>query len=246
MKLQNVCSPLRASLLLLAAAAVTAPAARAEPPAEAAAEPAAEAPADAPAKTAAASDRVPAAQAPAAADPRVAFGFNLPIGWMRNTIAGSLYVGLHRHHAVRANFAWTNAEELLPLVATGFLSSPREGRILDAGIGWVYFPRRLWDGFMFEAGALLRDRDVTTFGEDDTSTVDSRTFAGYATVGWSWRLNQNVFIAAAVGLSFGHETGRETIMNEDFPREPMPRVVPLDRDQVMPEFSLRFGIAFGR
>ncbi|HWO26540.1 MAG TPA: hypothetical protein VNO30_47755 [Kofleriaceae bacterium] len=234
MKLQNVCSSRRAGLLLLAAVAVTAPAARAEPAAEALAE------------TAAASDRVPVTQVPAVADPRLAFGFNLPMSWMRDTVAGSLYVGLHRHHAVRANFARITVEELLPLVATSFLSSPREGRILDAGIGWIYFPRRLWDGFMFESGALLRDRDVTTVGDYDISTVRSLTYAGYATVGWSWRLHRNVFIAAAVGLSVGRETGKETIMNDDLPREPIPRVVPLDRQQVMPELSLRFGFAFGR
>jgi len=55
-----------------------------------------------------------------------------------------------------------------------------------------------------------------------------------------------VFVAAAVGLSVGRETGRETIKDDDPPRDQMPRVVPLDRQQTMPEFSLRFGFAFGR
>ncbi|HWO26541.1 MAG TPA: hypothetical protein VNO30_47760 [Kofleriaceae bacterium] len=178
MKLQNVCSPLRASLLLLTAAAVSAPAARADPAAEAPAESAAEVPAAAAAEAPAASAHVPATPAPAAADPRLAFGFNLPMGWIRDTVAGSLYVGLHRHHAVRANFARINAQELLPLVASHFGRATREGRILDVGIGWVYFPRRLWDGFMFEAGALLRDRDIRILHEDAISTVRSFTYAG--------------------------------------------------------------------
>src|SRR4029078_5272132 len=42
------------------------------------------------------------------------------------------------------------------------------GRSADLGIAWVYYPRSVLDGFMLEAGALRRARDVSVHDSNRT------------------------------------------------------------------------------
>lgn len=190
---------------------------------------------------------VPARAEPAgtadSAGRRFALGVSSPTGWLRRSFGASVYIGTGAHHAVRANFARYDAEELLPLLVAGFERYPRTGDIVDLGLGWVWYSRGLWDGAMFEAGALRRERDVRVHpdtGGNDKDTTRSVTYAGRVTVGWSWLFARRVFIAVAAGVSVGYESGHET-SESDFK---MPVTTSIDRFRVDPEVYLRFGLAF--
>lgn len=183
---------------------------------------------------------------------QVAFGTNLPFLWKDgDTVAASLYVGMSEHHAIRANVASYKSHGPMVGDAIGgilFNSDGSEasfgGRTTDLGIGWVYYPRSLWDGLMLEAGALRRARDVSV---DDSNRTPERVattttvYAARAMIGWSWLLGRHVFIATGVGLSVGHESGSETLETE-YPamttREHVSRV------DVSAEAYLRMGAAF--
>jgi hypothetical protein len=176
----------------------------------------------------------------------VAIGVNLPFGWFIRSYGVSVYVGLHRHFALRANVARYNAESL-PTLAVALMAGDGggpAGRIDDYGIGAIWFPRRLWDGPMIEVGALLRNRDTVDHPDfDDRIETQSTTFAGRATVGWSWLLQTRAFISFAVGFSAGQESGRETIT----PDEPFSMTTTRDvkRDRGSGEAYFRFGFTFG-
>jgi len=201
------------------------------------------------------------AEPPAASEPApasavkhvpVAFGTNLPILWKdADTLAASLYVGLSQHHAIRANIASYKSHDPVVSDAIGAIlfdsdgsESSHGGRTTDVGIGWVYYRRSLWDGFMFEAGALRRARDVSVHDSNRTpERVTTRTtvYAARAMIGWSWLLNRRVFLATGVGLSVGHESGAEilgTDHDQTMTRESVSRV------DVTGEAYLRIGAAF--
>ncbi len=174
--------------------------------------------------------------------PRFALGVNSPTGWLRGSFGASLSMGLDRHHAVRASVARYDPEPLLLVLITQGESAPIGGAILDLGLGWVYYPRRLWDGFMLEAGALRRARAVRVLGFYGDTATRSVTYGGRATVGWSWPITRYGFVSAAVGISVGRETGEETFT----PEVNMSTITALDRVQVAPEVHVRFGFRFGR
>jgi len=188
----------------------------------------------------------PAPQQPDPEEPAFTIGLNSPLGWLMQSFGGSLSVGLGGHGALRATFTRNQAEPIPLLLVTGGESAPVFGRIIDAGLGWVWYPRQLWDGFTIEAGALLRNRRDSAHHEDVSIVkTHSMTYAARAMIGWSWRITHHTFLAIAAGVSVGHETGRETTS----PYEPKPDGMDvtrqLSRVAITPESYLRFGLAFG-
>ena len=182
----------------------------------------------------------------------IAFGTNLPILWRdADTIAASLYVGASDHHAIRANIASYEAHE--PVVGDAIAAiladsdgceCSMSGRTTDVGIGWVYYPRSLWSGFMFEAGALRRARDVSVHDSNKTpERVTTRTtvYAARAMIGWSWSIGRHMFVATGVGLSVGRESGHE-ILETDYNR--MRTRESVERLAVTGEAYLRVGAVF--
>jgi len=181
--------------------------------------------------------------APGRADAPFALAVNAPWAWLRHNIGGSVYVAVDPHWAMRANFAQYDADELLPALAASFEGAIYRGDIVDLGLGWIWYPRRLWDGFMFEAGALMRDRDVRRIREDE-SDIDIRTttYAARAMVGWSWLAARTVFISAALGASAGLEGGHESFVTE----AGMTTTRSTQQLQIDFETYVRIGFAFGR
>jgi hypothetical protein len=141
---------------------------------------------------------------------------NLPFLWIQAySIAGSLSVNLSARHAIRANVAswqYDNLLEGLRSARDGGDFVPGDGRTTDVALSWVFYPRRLWDGFLVEVGAFRRSSHVTWKDDEDRNSSSTRRttmYAGRAMIGWSWRINPYLFIATAVGLSDGWEVGRE-------------------------------------
>lgn len=183
----------------------------------------------------------------AAASPDVAVAVNAPSGWVdAGSIAGSAYVGLSEHQALRLNVATyaygTSAAMEAFIAALGAEDeASRSGRFVDLGAGWMYFSDRLWSGFSVELGVLGRSTDARVADDNASPQVvhtTTRTVAGRALVGWSWLLYDRAFIAVAAGLSAGYERGTET-------GDAM-STRPVGRASVNAEGYLRFGFAFGR
>jgi hypothetical protein len=179
----------------------------------------------------------------------LAVGTNLPILWTNAySIAGSLSVNLSARHAIRANVASYAYDNILPGVIAGLAGGEeldRGGRTTDLGISWVFYPRRLWDGFLLEAGALHRTSEVTLHDQDATlSFTDTRTtkYAGRVMIGWSWLLDPHFFIAAAVGVSAGWGSGTEVSRSGDGSRM---LSTPIAREETAGEGYLRFGAVIG-
>jgi hypothetical protein len=187
----------------------------------------------------------PATRTTDASGPAIALGVSLPLAWLDGSFGASAYVGLGHHHAVRANFARYEPIRLsdLAAVATGGDSPAHGGWITDLGIGWVWYPRRLWDGFTLEVGAIRRDRDTFLWPEFDPRVeTRSTTYAGRAMIGWSWLIKGHVFVAVAAGGSVGYESGHETITPDA--GGPMSKVA-IARPRGDAELYLRFGFALG-
>ncbi len=202
--------------------------------------------------TLAAAEEAPASTASAASTskvPPIAVGVNAPWGWFWGTVGVSVSVGLDEHQALRANvarFKVDNSFALVTAIASELYSSDPVGTIYDAGASWVYYDRGLWDGFFLEIGVLRRDRDTQYWPEMSPKTLtDTVTYSGRAMVGWSWRLGSHAFIAAAVGGSFGRESGVETINDSDrYPETTVTNEV--DRMQADLETYIRVGATFGK
>lgn len=150
--------------------------------------------------------------------PQLAIGTNAPFMWP-HSVSGSVAVGFKTHHAIRANVAsYENSGAIGVLVGDVFFNGDgsdaiSKGRNLDVGLSYMMFPRRLWDGFFVEAGALIRDthKDVTDeLASPEIVITDTTTFAARGHIGWSWLVGNHFFIQAAIGASAGHESGRET------------------------------------
>jgi hypothetical protein len=175
----------------------------------------------------------------------VAVAVSSPVGWLRGTFGASVYVAPGAHHAIRANFSRYDAESLLPAIIARFENAPHHGPITDLGIGWSWYPRRPWEGFLFELGVNRRQRQTWVQPEHgDRVDTTSTTYAGRALIGWSWMLNRRMFLGVAVGASAGRERGHEKLTPE-FPRE-MPTTQAVDRTQVDFESYWRLGMVFGR
>lgn len=175
----------------------------------------------------------------------IAVSVSSPVGWLRDTFGASVYVAPGAHSVIRANFSRYDAESLLLSLLANFENAPHHGTITDLGIGWSWYPRRPWDGFLLELGVNRRERDTWVHSEiEDRVDTTSTTYAGRALIGWSWMLNRRMFLAIAVGASAGREKGRDKITPE-FPRE-MPTTQAVDRTQVDFESYWRLGVVFGR
>jgi len=148
---------------------------------------------------------------------RLVLGVNPPIGWLlrlakvqSDSSDAALAVGLTRHQAIRANISQHEGFEVLPflLAAVNLHGAPPLGSFGDARIGWVYYPRRLWDGFMLEGGALRRARDVReSSGPSEGARIQSVMYAGRVAIGWSWPITSQLFVSTAAGVSVGWESG---------------------------------------
>jgi hypothetical protein len=170
-------------------------------------------------------------------------------GWLNESFALSLYTGVSKHHALRANFAsyryqpplWSAA---ISLAAFAEDEGEYAGRTTDWGLGWIYYPRRLFDGFNVELGALRRARNNGESGgfESDFRTTDTTTYAGRAMVGWSWLFESTLFVALGAGMSIGHESGSQLI-DEDDPARP-DQMHSIDRTTYEVEAYARLGFAF--
>lgn len=191
-------------------------------------------------------------RASAASHVPVALGTNLPFLWKDgDTLAASLYVGVSERGAIRANVASYKSHEPVATDAIGAIlfdsdgsEASHSGRTTDVGIGWVYYPRSLWDGFLFEAGALRRARDVSVHDSNRTPervTTTTTVYAARALIGWSWLLGRHVFVATGFGLSVGHESGAE-IFETDYNH--MTTRGSVSRIDVTGEAYLRMGAAF--
>ncbi len=197
---------------------------------------------------------------PVAAEPlqttsktEVAITVNQPFRWLDGgSIAVSGYVGLAAHHAMRANVSrYDYTSNLVGDLIAGLHGddgneSLYQGHLTDVGVAWIYFPRRLWSGFSFEAGLLGRHRNTSV--EDDFATpaiVETRsmTIAGRAMLGWNWLIARHMFVSLAFGVSAGYETGKETTAQTLF--EPMFTAHDVGRMHVSGEGFLRLGAAFG-
>ena len=180
----------------------------------------------------------------------IAIGVNLPFSWYEGrAIAGSLYAGIGKQSAIRLNVAsWKNGPSLAAeAIAGGLLDAEFEaeysGRTTDIGVSYVHYSRKLWDGFLFEAGAVRRAKDQRTvddFADSDVEELDTTTYAARAMIGWSWLIDDWAFVALGVGASLGIERGTETAMSYD----EMPTTVDVDRASFAMEGFLRIGGAF--
>jgi len=197
------------------------------------------------------------AAAPAAAEPEdqpLAIAVNPPLRWQHaDAIGVSAYVALTPHQALRGNisrydFVGSAAGDIIGLLEGGDGDeASNTGRISDTGIGWMYFPRRLWSGPTIEAGLLRRARDTRTEDEFASPAIveaQTTTYAGRALLGWSWLIGGRAFAALAVGGSYGYERGTEVSTRDIIDTMSFRRQV--GRSRVSGEAFLRLGVAFGR
>lgn len=194
----------------------------------------------------------PPAPAPVAEVPAlrsIAIATNLPFLWPSgDTFGASLSVNLSTRHALRANVAtYKNHGPVFADAVGGFLggeSPSYSGRITDVGVSWVFYPRRLWDGFLLEAGGLRRARNVGVSDDEASFGLThkrSTVYAGRVVVGWSWLIAGHFFVAAAAGVSAGWESGTQVARDEFLPGEMTTHVA---RDDVHGEAYVRIGAAF--
>ena len=191
---------------------------------------------------------------PATADRTYAVAINEPIGWKSGfAVAGSVYGRVAPHQAVRINAAMYDYNgnvpgELINSLAGGD-GARNTGRLIDVGAGWQYFPRRVFDGPTVEVGLLHRTLDTRVEDEWDHPgdvSRDGQEIAAHALLGWSWMIQNRVFIALAMGASKGYAYGTETTREMAFPTEPQtPMSHHFGEWTTGFESYLRFGVAFG-
>jgi hypothetical protein len=172
---------------------------------------------------------------------RVGIAVNPPFRWIGDSKAfgASLYVALGRHHVVRGNVARYAYGDML---AT---ETSYDGDTTDVGASYMYFPRRAFDGFVVEAGFVYRHEDGVGHGPfwDDT-TENTTLYGGRAMVGWSFLLEDRVFLSVQAGASVGKKTGTEELCSTgcmDYGDDP--DVTRISETQVSPEVMFRIGVA---
>ena len=184
-------------------------------------------------------------------DAPMAIAVNSPIGWIGGTsVAGSLYARVASHQALRFNVASYEYEAPPVISAIVEDEGSYDGRILDISAGWMYFPRRIWEGPTLEAGVLHRSGETKVrdeFAEYEIVERDTQLFAARALAGWSWHIADTAMVAFAFGASMGYESGYETDTKMSYGSNPG---VPMKHDvaQWKPGFEgyLRFGFTFGK
>lgn len=143
----------------------------------------------------------------------VSLSFNIPIMWLGDAFGASISWGWGRQ-ALRLNVAtyvpWAGGGAAALFGAEDEESS--DGGVTDVGIGWMFYPRRLWSGATIELGGIGRFRDTSSSPDDADparSQTHTMTIAGRGLVGWSWLFGDHVYLSVAAGLSVGYETGTE-------------------------------------
>lgn len=188
----------------------------------------------------------------AADDHPYVLAINEPFGWSSGfAIAGSGYVGLTAHQALRLNVASYKYNgniggDLIDIfVFDGDGSEAgHSGRLFDVSAGWMYFPRKLWEGPTFEAALLHRSVDTTLDTEDEVTERDGQTVAVRALLGWSWMIKNRVVISFAMGASKGYMFGTETT-TPWYPEPRMTTTANMGEWTTGFEGYVRFGWAFG-
>jgi hypothetical protein len=169
------------------------------------------------------------------ASPEFALGVNSPVSIAKGFAYGvSGYIALDEHQALRTNVASYESDYLWEDEIDAALS----GHKYDVSISYVYYPRRVWDGFLLDAGVLGRRHHAVSYDYDyDRANwvADTNTIAARGMAGWSWLFGGHVFIAVAVGASYGYEFGSVT-----YPT--MERAI--GERSLFPESYLRVGGAF--
>jgi hypothetical protein len=180
----------------------------------------------------------------------IAIAVNDPLAWAdARAFGASGYVALDAHQVLRLNVAnWdTKLSVDLEQVEDGFFTSDeRRGRKTDFGAAWMYFPRRAYDGFSLEAGALVRiDRSIDSPGEGDDYTDlmhHTTTIGARALVGWSWLGWNRIFVSVQAGFSIGQEFGHEEDVRYLAGAAPMSTTFDIDKTTISGEALMRFGV----
>lgn len=178
----------------------------------------------------------------------MAIAVNFPVGWIGGaSVAGSLYARIASHQALRFNVASYEYGPPGIVAALAEDEGSYDGRTLDISAGWMYFPRRIWDGPTLEAGVLHRSGATKVrdeFADYEIVERDTQMFAGRALVGWSWHIADSAMISFAAGASLGYESGSETDTKMSYGS-----TVPMKHDvgqwKTGFEGYLRFGFTFG-
>ena len=140
-----------------------------------------------------------------------------PIEWIMGTLRLSADVGLGNHVAVRASFEtfdthMTGQQIVGPLLGAEVGDFSRFARVSDYGVSVVWYPRRLWDGFLLDVGASYRDCDCELRTDFSFQNQAERTIGtGHAMAGWSWMLGEHAFFAFAAGVSASRERDYEHV-----------------------------------
>jgi hypothetical protein len=183
----------------------------------------------------------------------LALAINEPFGWNHaNAVGFSAYGAITEHQVIHLNVAtWERGADDVG-GALLFLATQEElngsGRYTDVGAAWMYFPRRAYDGFSVELGALVRRRDTFEYLNDfdpDGTHVTSTTLGGRALVGWSWLGWNRVFVSLQVGMSAGRESGTQTVLATQYNGTTMTETMQsssVARAMVSPEGFVRFGV----
>jgi hypothetical protein len=177
---------------------------------------------------------------PVQAMERFAIAVNEPAGWTQLTFGISAYTALTPHQALRANFTThqpENAFDLIPVDLSDGDDGTHAGYIRDFSVGWMWFPRRVYDGPSIEFDALVRLRHQVDMSDEGDTTTDATTIGARATIGWTWRLYKRFFISAAFGGSAGHRHG--TVTTDMTSEAALP-----DTEMVLEGF-VRFGVLAG-
>lgn len=177
---------------------------------------------------------------------KLAFAVNPPVRWLTEdkAFAASGYVAFDAHQAIRANVAHYpyGAPAVIEALAGG--EGGYDGSVTDVGASYLYFPRRAFSGFVFEAGALYRTTEGVYHGPFWDDTTESTRFVGArALIGWSWLFTDTVFASLQVGAAVGHRGGTETLCTDECKYDP-PMVTKIDEMTLTPEGMMRIGVAF--
>lgn len=185
---------------------------------------------------------------------RFAIGSSIFLG---GVVGGSAYVGASKHHGFRFNVARygdhkvnPGAKFLISVLDGGDDGDGRDGAYLDVGAGWMFFPRRLWDGFSLELGLVRRELHTRRQGETEQYvTRDSVKYAGRALVGWTWALRDNAvesyFVSVALGASYGPARGGGMYFDEHGSFVMQTAAYRFDHWEPAFEGFVRAGFAFG-
>jgi hypothetical protein len=194
----------------------------------------------------------PTPEVPALSHDSIALAVNPPIRWAteEKAFAASVYVGVLARHAIRANVARYPFQpnlggELVAIAAGAESEASYDGTVSDVGVGWMYFPRRRWDGPLIEVGLLYRKTEGSVedwFADDELVETRTSTYAARGLLGWSWLLADHFFTSFSFGLACGTERGTETGSDPDSSMSV--RVSNIDRRYLASEGFWRLGVVF--